>query len=420
MHYVFADCFLDTQLYTLSRVGRAIPLRPKAFHVLRYLLEHRDHLVLKEELCAHVWPAQFISDATIEGCIKRARQAIGDTGRTQQLIQTRRGYGYRFVGAVEERLEAFPAQAPTGTLRLAPAAPPQDDTPRRPDPARLPGEDSMASGAGAVSPVPRSSLAPRTTPAAPVQDVPGGERKLVTLLGCTLARATALQARVGLDALHRQMRTLYTLTQEEVHRYGGTLHHVSGTRLLAVFGAPVAQEDHARRVLLAAWGLHQRLAASRRGRALLEEGISSSIRTGDLQGQASRVAWLSEVCRLAGRGEEAGQHARQALDLARQLKERRYEAVALHQLGVVHAHTDPPDVAQAEAYYQQSLFLAEALGMRPLVAHCHHGLGTLYAKTGQQEQARATLSMAIAMYHSMNMTFWLPQAEATLAQVSVC
>ena len=185
MRYVFADCLLDTQLYTLSRAGRAIPLRPKAFHVLRYLLEHRDHLVSKEELCAHVWPAQFISDATIEGCIKRARQAIGDTGRTQQLIQTRRGYGYRFVGAVEERPEAPPAQAPTGTLRLAPAAPTQDDTPRRPDPARLPGEDSVASGAGAASPAPRSSLAPRTAPAAPVQGVPGGERKLVTLLGCT-------------------------------------------------------------------------------------------------------------------------------------------------------------------------------------------------------------------------------------------
>ena len=92
------------------------------------------------------------------------------------------------------------------------------------------------------------------------------------------------------------------------------------------------------------------------------------------------VAWLSEVCRLAGRGEEAGQHARQALDLARQQKERGDEALALHQLGAVHAHADPPDAAQAEAYYQQALALAEALGMRPLVAHCHHGLGLLYAR----------------------------------------
>jgi DNA-binding winged helix-turn-helix (wHTH) protein/class 3 adenylate cyclase len=264
MRYVFADCLLDTQLYTLYRTGLAIPLRPKAFHVLRYLIEHRDHLVSKEELCAHVWSARFISDATIEGCIKRARQAIGDTGSAQQLIQTRRGYGYRFVGVVEERPEASPAQEPTRPLGLLPAAP--DDTLRRSDPARPPGEDSVASsGAGAISPVPRSSRAPRTAPEPPIQDVPVGERKLVTLLGCTLVHAAALQARLGLDALHSQMRTLYTLIQQEVHRYGGTIHHVAGMRFLAIFGAPVAQEDHARRATLAAWGLHQRLVASRSG-----------------------------------------------------------------------------------------------------------------------------------------------------------
>jgi hypothetical protein len=55
--------------------------------------------------------------------------------------------------------------------------------------------------------------------------------------------------------------------------------------------------------------------------------------------------------------------------------------------------------------------------MRPLQAHCHRGLGMLYAATGQREQARAELSTAIEMYQSMEMRFWLPQAEATLAQV---
>jgi len=151
------------------------------------------------------------------------------------------------------------------------------------------------------------------------------------------------------------------------------------------------------------------------GRALLEETISEESRTGARQAP-QRVAWLSEVCRLAGHGEEAWQYARQALDLARQLKERRNEALALHQLGVVHAHADPPNVAPAVAHYQQALALAEELGMRPLQAHCHHGLGTLYAATGQREQACATLSAAIALYHAMDMTFWLPQAEAALAQ----
>ena len=110
------------------------------------------------------------------------------------------------------------------------------------------------------------------------------------------------------------------------------------------------------------------------GRALLEEAISASLRTGGCV-VPDWVAWLSEVCRLMGRGEEAWQHARQALDLARQQKERGNEALALHQLGTVHAHADPPDVAQAEAHYRQAQALAEELGMRPLQAHCHLGLG---------------------------------------------
>jgi tetratricopeptide (TPR) repeat protein len=152
------------------------------------------------------------------------------------------------------------------------------------------------------------------------------------------------------------------------------------------------------------------------GRALLEEAISETIRMGAEQ-RPIWFAWLSEVCRLAGRGEEAWQHARQALDLARQLKARGDEAHALYQLGVVHAHADPPDIVQAEAHDQQALALAEELGMRPLMAHCHRGLGRLYCQTGRGTQARAALATAIALYRDMEMTFWLPQAEASLAQV---
>jgi tetratricopeptide (TPR) repeat protein len=161
-----------------------------------------------------------------------------------------------------------------------------------------------------------------------------------------------------------------------------------------------------------AYALQGRLAE---GRALMEEGISESIRAGARQ--AVHWAWLSEVCRLAGCGEEAWQHARQALELARQLKARADEARVLHQLGTLHAQAHPPDIASAEAHYQRALALAEELGMRPLQAHCHLGLGTLYAKIGQLELARAALSAAIALYRAMAMTFWLPEAEAMLAQV---
>ena len=73
-----------------------------------------------------------------------------------------------------------------------------------------------------------------------------------------------------------------------------------------------------------------------------------------------------------------------------------------------------PDAPQAEVCFQQALALAAELGMRPLQAHCHLGLGTLYATTGQRAQARAALSTAIEMYRAMDMTFWLPQAEAAL------
>jgi tetratricopeptide (TPR) repeat protein len=105
------------------------------------------------------------------------------------------------------------------------------------------------------------------------------------------------------------------------------------------------------------------------------------------------------------------------LALAREYQERGNQAYALHLLGEIAAQREPPASDQAAAHYRQALALAEELGMCPLQAHCHQGLGTLYVTIGQQEQARAELSAAIGLYRAMDMTFWLPQTEATLAQV---
>jgi len=80
-------------------------------------------------------------------------------------------------------------------------------------------------------------------------------------------------------------------------------------------------------------------------------------------------------------------------------------------------HRDPPEIETGETHYQQSLTLATELGMRPLQAHCHRGLGTLYRQTGQMDQARAALSTAINLYRDMEMTFWLPETEAALTAV---
>jgi tetratricopeptide (TPR) repeat protein len=120
---------------------------------------------------------------------------------------------------------------------------------------------------------------------------------------------------------------------------------------------------------------------------------------------------------LAGRSKEASDLAAHACELARLHQERGNQAYALRLLAEIAAWRERPEEAQAEAYYRQALALVDELGMRPLGAHCHFGLGTLYARTGQAEQARAELAAAIALYRAMDMTFWLPQAEAVLAQV---
>jgi tetratricopeptide (TPR) repeat protein len=126
---------------------------------------------------------------------------------------------------------------------------------------------------------------------------------------------------------------------------------------------------------------------------------------------------LGEAQMLAGRLEEAQALAKRALSLARHRQERGHEAYALCLLGDIAAQRKPPESTQAEAYYRQSLTLTNGLGMRPLQAHCHRGLGTLYRQTGQPEQALAELSTAIEMYRDMEMTFWLPETEAALAAV---
>jgi tetratricopeptide (TPR) repeat protein len=125
---------------------------------------------------------------------------------------------------------------------------------------------------------------------------------------------------------------------------------------------------------------------------------------------------LGEAHLLAGHLEEAQTLAEQALMFAREHQERGNQAYALRLLGDIAARRDHSEVSPAEAHYQQALTLAEALGMRPLVAHCHLGLGTLYLQMGRGAESRAALSTAIALYRAIDMTFWLPQAEAALAR----
>ena len=148
---------------------------------------------------------------------------------------------------------------------------------------------------------------------------------------------------------------------------------------------------------------------------LLEQAMERNTSMGFLARAAFTLTSLSQVYLLVGRSTEASALARRALALSREHKERGSQAWALLLLGEIAAHGDHPDAAPAARYYRQALALAEDLGMRPLQAHCHNGLGTLYLKIGQPEQARIALATAITLYRAMAMTFWLPQAEAALA-----
>jgi class 3 adenylate cyclase/tetratricopeptide (TPR) repeat protein len=150
---------------------------------------------------------------------------------------------------------------------------------------------------------------------------------------------------------------------------------------------------------------------------LLEQVEQRGAAMGTMGGQSLRVGYLSEAYLLAGRLEDATALTGRALDLSRRHKERGHLAWALRLLGEITTHQAPPKSEPAESHYRQALTLANELGMRPLQAHCHLGLGTLHARIGRPEQARAELSAAIGLYRAMEMTFWLPQAEAALVEV---
>jgi tetratricopeptide (TPR) repeat protein len=114
---------------------------------------------------------------------------------------------------------------------------------------------------------------------------------------------------------------------------------------------------------------------------------------------------------LTGREDAAADHAARGLALARDRQERGTEAMALHLLGEIAAHANPPAVEQAEAHYRQALTLADELGMRPLVAHCHLGLGTLYRRAACPDQARAALTRCADLYRALDMPFYLARAD---------
>ena len=114
---------------------------------------------------------------------------------------------------------------------------------------------------------------------------------------------------------------------------------------------------------------------------------------------------------------DATRIAQDGLAVARQRGERGVEGQILRTLGEIAAHRNCFDVDTAEAYYRQAHSLADALGMRPLVAHCHFGFGKLFRRIGKQKQAREHLTTTATLYRKMDMTFWLEEVEAEMREL---
>jgi DNA-binding winged helix-turn-helix (wHTH) protein/pimeloyl-ACP methyl ester carboxylesterase len=102
VRYQFAESLLDTTRYELLNNGEPVHVEPQVFDVLAHLVAHRDRVVPKTELLDTVWGHQFVTESALTTRVKQLRQAVGDTGRDQRIVQTVHGRGYRFIAPVEE------------------------------------------------------------------------------------------------------------------------------------------------------------------------------------------------------------------------------------------------------------------------------------------------------------------------------
>jgi tetratricopeptide (TPR) repeat protein len=151
------------------------------------------------------------------------------------------------------------------------------------------------------------------------------------------------------------------------------------------------------------------------GLSLLRQAVTAHESAGIWYFHSISVLQLGEAYLLADQLEDARASADRGLRLIRERGERGYEAWALRLLGEIASHPDHADAVAAESHYGAAMALASELEMRPLVPHCHLGLGKLYRRTGDRAKAQEHLTTARAMYREMDMGFWLAQAEAARA-----
>jgi class 3 adenylate cyclase/tetratricopeptide (TPR) repeat protein len=195
----------------------------------------------------------------------------------------------------------------------------------------------------------------------------------------------------------------------------GSLYSVQGDldRAIPVLERGLAVARESNMTLLAptvmGWLGHAYALAGRRAEslALSREAVAGIESMGIGAFHALRCVQLGEVYLVAEQLDDALPLASRALSIARESRQRGYEAYALRLLGAIATRRDPAGAETAEGRYREALALAAELGMRPLVAHCHHGLGRLARRAGDEARAREHLSIAATMHREMGMSVWL-------------
>src|SRR5262249_48756038 len=109
---------LDPITESLWRDEVLLPLPPKPFAVLAYLVAHAGQVVAKETLLEAVWPHTAVTEGVLKTCLGQIRQVLGETARTPQYIVTLYRRGYRFVAPVVEHTEAVPGSTDTPPLEM--------------------------------------------------------------------------------------------------------------------------------------------------------------------------------------------------------------------------------------------------------------------------------------------------------------
>ena len=150
------------------------------------------------------------------------------------------------------------------------------------------------------------------------------------------------------------------------------------------------------------------------GLELLQQAIDRTRSLGVMVSHANEVAWFAETNLMAGRIEEANTYVQTAIKLARKYKERGNEAEAIRLSGEVALRGRSFDVRAAAGCFRQALCLATDCEMKPTIARCHLGLGTLHRRAGDPEKAEEHLGTAVELFRELGMEFWLGEADRDL------